>query len=500
MPAELQAGAAPLSNLPIVALETVLQSLDLASIKNLRLTSRVLGENCVGPQFKSFFRHPKTDLSQHSLRNLDALISNLRLGSAVESVTLVAVVYDFETLEEILTTKRKNHIESRGGIRKVTYSTCSKEELVATREELDWMHARQREYDDQHIPTVADELASILKKLGQLKSLRLDASCVQGLDETRPISLVDELVPVSISASRVFSIATLAMAKSRVNVGTLEVFKDAIQCSVQSADITNHMVNLEDGNFSVTGQHIKELALSFSTRVYMELEEAGGVPSPTEFPARPRYDYQLDIDENPHALAPDNFPGVAGMLGYTPNLEALDLHMYQTAEGNGEAYSQLFTRVAKDVQLPALERVVLRGLYVKGEDLLLFLTNHPNIKTLHLLTISLSDSWEPIFAHLSSMPALEYLWLSALRGDGKTVNLDPEKEKFSQPMDHRRINPTSRFDWYPLGGASLVHTREIYHEELREGLHFKPSPRGGLMGSGRTMRFHQSQTLLYGRH
>lgn len=131
-------GLAPLSRLPAVPLDLVLENLDLASIKNLRLTSRWLSDNCLGPRFKSFLREPTTDLSRSSLDNLDALVSHPYLRSTVKSITIMALTYNTSALYYIISGGRRANFFRRVYHEEVKDS-FTPEEMAAAKEEYEWI-------------------------------------------------------------------------------------------------------------------------------------------------------------------------------------------------------------------------------------------------------------------------------------------------------------------------------------------------------------------------
>lgn len=492
--------AATLHHLPAPPTQIILENLDLASLKNLRLTCRALSDNCIGPRFQSFFPVIKTDLSENSLRSLDKLVSNPLLRPVVKSITVLAMVYNFHNLEYILRTKKRPAEADPEDPSHLTFVPCTTGDLAAVRDDLNWMNARQQEDDSRDVTAVVDQLASILKKLGELEMLELDGSFVEHRHKASPLVYEHqaEWVQNWISASRAFSIATLAMAQSKVTVDALKVFEVTGRCSVQAADITNAMENIGSDNFALVGKHIKNFAISTSTRVCIkpaETTDSSGYDSDAseiELPERPRYDYTILHHDDPELVTEANFPGVATMLSQMPNLEVLRLHLFRTVHGRTVEYDQLFAKIARDVRLPALEQLSLEGLFATQEDLLLFLSNHPNIKMLTLRTIDLtSGAWEPIFAHISSMPALERVRLSTLCIGDEVLNLDPKEERFSKSIIYR-------FESYPHGDGPLVFARRISAEELRAGLDFKPRPYGMMLGSPRGYRFVNTQTIEFG--
>lgn len=194
------------------------------------------------------------------------------------------------------------------------------------------------------------------------------------------------------------------------------------------------------------------------------------------------------------AKANENFPGVAGFLNQTPNLESLDLFMYNTLEGAPWVYSNLFSDVAKTVRLPQLRRLTLRGIWASPSSVLLFLRNHPDLTRVDLREVHITGgTWEPILRHLESMPKLAELHLENLwSGSEHLLNLLHKNPAFD---DGKRGYGYS----YPIKNGAMVHTRDIGVVELKEGLSFVKS-RGSSRGKGSRylMKWIQQRKIDYG--
>lgn len=100
-----------LDRLPPEVVERIIQYVDLDTIKSLRLTSRVLGERCLGPRFKSFLKRQTTDLTKRSLQSLCALASHPTLRPVVKNLTIMATVYDTFEVQRILCIKKRRVVK-----------------------------------------------------------------------------------------------------------------------------------------------------------------------------------------------------------------------------------------------------------------------------------------------------------------------------------------------------------------------------------------------------
>lgn len=196
------------------------------------------------------------------------------------------------------------------------------------------------------------------------------------------------------------------------------------------------------------------------------------------------------------ARTEQDFVGIAAFLNQTPELEGLDLYMYNTLEGAPSAYERAFAQVSKDVHLPRLQRLALRGIRTTRDALLLFLRNHPGLTDLDLREVHLTGgSWDAVLAHLPSMPRLARLHLENLwSGSRRLLNLEPADAAF----DDGRRGPGHS---YSTKNGTMVHTRDIGPEELRRegGLQFRAIPgRARGQGSRALMHWMTERASTYG--
>lgn len=193
---------------------------------------------------------------------------------------------------------------------------------------------------------------------------------------------------------------------------------------------------------------------------------------------------------------PEDFLGIAAFLRQTPELEGLDLHMYNTLAGPPSAYDKVFMHIAKDVLLPKLRRLTLRGIRTTHDALLRFLRNHMDITVLDLREVHISGgTWETILKQFQHMPKLSKLHLENLwSGSEHLLNLKPANSMFD---DGRRGPGYS----YGTKNGTMVHTRDITLEELRQegGLKFLAIPgRSRGQGSRALMGWMVERAQAYG--
>lgn len=472
--------------LPNELFDAVLTHLDLQSIQRLRLASTRYASQCLSPAFKRYYSHQVTDLSPGSLHRLLQLTTHPVLGPAVKDLTVDAVFYD---PTDIIYTLRLpgNQVSS-------TMTQERANQLLRHTQQLSWIMSKRHEQQSQFVDIIIASLAHVLENMGALASIRLRTRIV------RDRSMSDKSVgPANLNwnalwadCDRLFRIVILAMTKSQVSVDTVSIFDQSFG-KVQSKVFAELSTDLKTRDFpTAAGAKIKNLNLSFSTATLvpgsdvifnrdgsMEHRAARRLPS-----------------ESIATRTPEDFLGIAAFLKQTPELESLDLYMYNTLAGPASAYDKVFVHISKEVRLPRLRRLTLRGIRTTHDALLRFLRNHRDIEVLDLREVRVSGgTWETILPQLQHMRKLSKLHLENLwSGAEHLLNLEPANPAFD---DGRRGPGFS----YKTKHGVLVHTRDIAVEELRQkgGLRFLTIPgRSRGQGSKALMGWMVERVQMYG--
>ena len=488
--------------------EKINEDLDLPSIRNLRLTCKTLGDRCCGPRFRSFLEHQKTDLTASSLQRLCRLAHHSRLGSAVLTLTVLATINDASEIGRMLSTKRRRITEQQGML------VCTTE-LEATQEELDEAHQSHerlvaRTQEQQQMTRDESEvrlLADALRSFGLLAILEIEAVVDQGSGNFLASSSAQEWHPVWIRAVEVYRTVMLAIAHSSIAVDTLHVYKGSRRCSVPTWDVGTYLPALEASNFSQAARHIKSISLSVSTKVETNLQKVADARADLTGADRAYFEAgmgtQVDqlSESDPQAIAEGNYPGVARLLTHMPNLEILDLHLYNTLRDGARCYAKVFECIADDVVLQSLRHCTLRGIRCSEPSLLKFFRVHDAISTFEMSEIHLtSGSYSPIFAHLCTLPHLQSVTLHNLWAPRTgLLSLAPK----NRPIEH---NPSFVGSFtnnqncsYRCVDGTMVHTRKFSREEIQgERFEFAKGPSGRQMGSPQFMAWMRTRQAEYG--
>ncbi|RSL92392.1 hypothetical protein CDV31_015177 [Fusarium ambrosium] len=197
-------------------------------------------------------------------------------------------------------------------------------------------------------------------------------------------------------------------------------------------------------------------------------------------------------DTMPQVLCRDNFPGIALLLQHMPNLETLDLHMYQTLEYeayDGQCRLNRYRAILKHIvetrlYLPRLKTLVVRGLCINPDDLLVFIERHPKLENLELRDVTLNvssrqTSWNGVLSNVCRNAVRQGSALSRVFCSNLYVTplwlKDPlyyqvnllrrneiPKEEWIERWWIRRRKPTSGGRLEPL----ILSTREVLRDEF----------------------------------
>ncbi|KAL9601179.1 MAG: hypothetical protein Q9219_002679 [cf. Caloplaca sp. 3 TL-2023] len=485
-----------LAGIPQELLEAIVEDLELDSLCNLRLTCRTLRELLYCPRFKSFFARQTTDLTLQSLERLRQLAAHPKLGPAVRTLRILAVVIDVGKYNyRVVTKSRRVHeysrvssitSEAQAGEVEIEEAQQSSEQLLTLQQEQQKMIRNNSELHG---------LVGALRIWKQLDTVALQAAVVQTPGQYTLASSLRDWRLVWIRAAQVYRTVTEAIASSSVMIHTLDICKRSTRCRIPIWDIRDHMSMLQSVDFAATAKHIRNFFLSVSVVDETESERSLRTSA-------------VDIDRSgipAHALfakaGRQNYRGVALLLKEMPNLECLDMHLFRTSNSHHpRSYTKIFLSMANELVLQSLRHCVLRGLYVEESSLLIFLRTHDHLQTLELHEIHLTTgSWSPIFSHLCKMPLLQQVKLDSLWAPPKNLvhlasNHQPHDDDPKKPV-WRADNTTS----FPCMDGTKVYARDFSRDEiLREKFDFAQGPNGPPLGSPSAHQWHSTRRIQYG--
>ncbi|KAL8855445.1 MAG: hypothetical protein Q9178_007915 [Gyalolechia marmorata] len=393
----------------------------------------------------------------------------------------------------MLSTKRRRIHEQQGVFSVTTEPKATQEELDEAQKSRDRLVKRRSEQQQMR----RDEsdvklLAAALRSLRTLDVLAVGAAIDQGSEEKLITpSAAREWHPTWIRGSQVYQIVMLAIAHSGVAVNTLTIYHGPLRCSIPTWDVNQLLPTLDSMNFAAAAQHIRAICLSVSTKVETDAQKIADARASMSEADRAYYEAGMGTtadllsDEDPVALADENYPGIARLLERMPNLETLHLHLYNTLKGSANSYVKVFSSIADELVFPSLCRLTLRCLYCDEASLLKFLRAHAKIERLELREIHLlSGSWSPILEHLVTMPSLQHVTFHNLwRPEEGMLNLgpkDPSQSDWKYDMESS----------FSCMSGRMVHTRSFSQKDIQsERFEFADKPAGRPKGSPQVHRW-----------
>ncbi|KAK0510378.1 hypothetical protein JMJ35_006810 [Cladonia borealis] len=417
--------ASSLYLLPPELFEFILEDLGDAEISRLRLTCKNFRDRS-HHRFRSRFTCRQTDLSTNSLQRLIDISGHEQFGSAIRTVTVVAVLYDTAYLHGLLDYygisspsgpsdnptlkydkwRGPQRIPEIPGIKELTSSEVAQvrwEQSLLSPLEAEQHGPKVLEvgigYGVGHRPVgrtdVAEEeektrlcrtmLTLAFCQLGRLQSLVLEAAVYKVAAVRLAAYNCTDTGLMWKKASYVFHEVMTAIAESRMTVDQLSIYGGPWGCSV-SSDILHELVNCwRDQNREEILDAVKALALCVS--------------EPAMVVARGTH----------------HFSSIAGFLALCPNVEELEIHAYRIGP-SASRFQHIFEAVAKEVRFSGLLTCTLKGLQLREIDLIHFLENNSRLANLKLRNVTLKQgSWHEFFRCCSSrVVALEMLSIQRL--------------------------------------------------------------------------------------
>lgn len=414
----MSCSASSLCQLPPELFQFVLEYLGDAEISWLRLTCKNLRDR-THHRFRSRFACRQTDLSAISLQRLIDISSHEQFGSAVETVTVVAVLYDALYLHGLMdyappspsetsynpSERRSRRIpgDRRGpgilGIQELTASEVAQvrwEQSLLSQLEAEQHGPKVREvrtgYVNRYRPVRPNDVAEEEEKsrlcrtmltiafcqLGRLQSLILEAAVYKVAAVRLAAYKCTDSNVMWEKASYVFHEVMTAMAESRMTVEQLSIYSGPRGCSV-SSDMIHEVVSLwKDQDREKALAAVKVLALCVS--------------DPTRITGPEIHHYS----------------SIAGFLALCRNVEELEIHVYRM-ERLSSKFEDVFEAVTKEVRFPSLLTCTLKGLQLRATDLIQFLQNNSKLANLKLQYITLKHdmtlnegNWNDIFSYCSN--------------------------------------------------------------------------------------------------
>lgn len=417
----------PFESLPVEVFEAINTLLDLKDLCNIRLTSRTGASKATQDHFGSFLRSRRIELTRPALEVMAEMTGKGRVGSFVEELALVGIVFNTAGLDHQLQKGTKTMVrrgsEGSGVMDKPTEAGTAKD-LEHTAAELDQMRRLRDDYSQFHdsgavasLTGIFENLAANTKRRG-LASLSIDVAEYRH-DATTPQPASHRYAWRSVwrTAEATFHtfIRSLGVVTSRLPIKQLNFFYNELSghCSLQCNQLSR--CDWHASGLTSTLAGLESLSLSISDRVLDETaHDAVATGDPVErlpdWNAEAYTGKLLDnIDElKSQASADENFHGLVTLLNNCPKLRKLDLRRCfirrRRSELNNYQRERFLQHLVNAADLPNLQVLSLGNFEAREQDLMRLLQGHPGIRDLTLVDIRLHAPgvWDNIFDYCAT--------------------------------------------------------------------------------------------------
>lgn len=444
--------APSLDALPDELFEFVVSYLSLDDIRSLRLASRLIAYKATQDTFRRYYRSKQVDLTSEGLKAL--VKATARLGSLVEELSLVGIVYNLTELEDIVKSgrrsKRKDEQDCRLGHNWITCSDAETEQVV-----LDLATLEQRQSEDEELRTAGNDVCLLTEAFVNLAaSKRLKLLSLQILvyrdDATTKILPREDTENwrcIFKAASRTFSLVMPCLQRSGLSLQALDIFAkkpESLSCNLPCN--TFALTRFRENH---TLAMIKTLSIGISDPLVHESED----------------DTKQSVPE--HIMVDTSYSGLARMIEVCRNLDTLEISGYDLGTLHAGMRRRYLHHLARIEPLPKLQNLRLAGLAIDGSDLLLLLTKHSkSLRHVELKNLSApKESWEPVISYLPDMK-LDTLKLLDLKEVNRLMQFEgePKQQEFTriygsyarrEGIECRGVDARKKISYYFYTGRAI---------------------------------------------
>ena len=449
-----------LEDCPNEVIESIVLLLGLSDIRSLRLSSRTLATKATQDHFKSYFRSKHVDITDSALRSFVNITRPGRPGCFVQHLVLVGVVNNTKLLESILhegeeeyeeedEVEEEDEAEDENAVEEEEEEEEDEpktEKQIKAEQDLKILKQRQTDYEQLHesgtdVSLLSEAFSNIVanSKTGKLLSLSLEVVVYREDSEQR-------LSPLAGGSWRfiwkfagdTFHTVMRSLAASSLSIEKLDIFNDRRlqRCSLACNELGS--IDFDHKGLSISLASLKSLSLSFSEKIiFNSKRDAEQSRDPDENTAWDEVGEGRDEDDiKAEAADEGNFIGLAKLLQLCSQLENLELHQYllgQELVPPADMYHErLLQRAAEMTPNMNVNRIELRGLYVREKDLLAFI-QRTGVRNLSMNNVVMSSgTFRSVFDYCTSDDAgLEKLYFDELFEQGLRVYFDgPGEYKF----------------------------------------------------------------------
>ena len=365
-----------LEEMPYEVMEMIAVLLDLRDLCNIRLASRSMEVKATQDHFKSQLRTKRVYLTEAALGTFVQMTNRGGLGCLIQNLTLVS---------------------------------------IAKRSEKDARSADDKIQQDDHVNLLirAFEYLAAESKSGMLDSLCLEVAVLpaDGLAYIQPdVAEARDRKPIWLCTAHTFSTTIRSLGASKLRLKKLNVFNSPHMqgCSLPCNELA--IIDSCTNDIAPSLAQLETLSIGLSNAVTDGWRDQDCC-SYESLPAAECADAEAKIMDSA------GYNGFAQLLSLSDQIAELELHYFQIdfnfrlVSLDECHHALLFQHLAQQERLPRLERLLLRGLFVRQEDLVL-VRKRMDPLDLHLEAIWMhsSTTFVPVFAYcISSGPRLERL-------------------------------------------------------------------------------------------
>ncbi|KAF7554101.1 hypothetical protein G7Z17_g3194 [Cylindrodendrum hubeiense] len=382
-----------LQSCPEDVVECIVQLLDLDDVRNLRLSSRTLAVKSSHHSFKDYFQSKHVDMTASALDKFAQGTQAGDLRSLAQELHLIGIAPE-------------------AGDRKLTASNYGN-------------HEEEERNTTQEINLLSQAFDGLAKyaKGGNLPSLTLRVAVVRN-DQERVLPVDTKLRAKSQgvwqSTTRTFDTALRALAMSKLQIKSLNIFNDSDlqQCSLSCEKLD--MVDWSDDGLVKSLSTLKSLSISVCTRVVIHKDNDENDDDADDSDEDDDDDSDDDDDEDSEDDDDDEdeneggrgitraavetqaeeedesgFSGLAGLLSLCTQLDDFELHYLavrrpRSGRLDRSGSQRILQHAIEQKRLPTVKRCRIRGVTANEVDLLSFIkrtrVSELSLATMHLHT------------------------------------------------------------------------------------------------------------------
>ncbi|KAF1826665.1 uncharacterized protein K489DRAFT_122284 [Dissoconium aciculare CBS 342.82] len=389
--------------------EWIVENLDLESVRNLRLVSREISHKATQRTFASFFQTTRIVLSRESLEAF-ARVTSGAIGSSIEHLTIVGILYEFTPLDDIIKYRRRDTPDKESELEpcETIQVDCRPTEIAQAEKDVDILRQRQSDYallcrDGGDVSLLRESLRNMAGASGRvLKYLSLEVAviCEAAGTKLTPLEAREQKTmdssalehQVLQSATATFLTSVAALSSSSLMIESANIFRTrpgSLRCGLPCDALAVFERNPQK---LLPFSSLRSLSISVADRLEGDL-------------GRLEYeeDEELEAVKIVEILDDNNSSGLSKLLASCSRLEELYVsfyeepcHFYDPQEAARKKQSHMLLQA----RLPSLRKLFLGGMEIQVADLTAFLAGHSaSLRSVEMFLVLVYDGlWSTVMS------------------------------------------------------------------------------------------------------